>query len=602
MIVRRSLILLIVSLTVIFTSPAQTTDRLSESKPFYFYSLEDKSGTLTSSQVWTDTFPDHWKPFSINKTINFGLSKSVFWIRYPVPTDTALNYLLFKSSLIDFLDVYVKSGNVENKYELGDRRPFANRPISYRQFAVPFKHIYGAPPIGSVLIRVATHDGLYESLPMQILSERVLKDQITRDSFMYGLYFGLILYLLVLSTVLFFVLGDKTQFLFIAYTISFALWSLIYCGFADMFFWPQNPISNTWIMISVLIFSTSMTLFSLNFLSLNKINPLLDKTIKIIILGMTVSVIPLIIFDYYQLFFILFMSIIAVILILLTISSVLCIKKKTKESYFYAISWSLNFFGSFLYIAKVFGIVPSTILTDYTMHIGTIFQAIVLLIGVIVRVYTIQKQTKHDLEVVVAKRTCELRTANEQLRKLSSKDPLTGLYNRRHFLERFTIVAKINNRGSQNLSVMILDIDFFKQFNDTYGHIEGDHCLQKVALTLLHSLPRKSDFCARYGGEEFVICLPGTDADGAKTVAERIRTNIEELRIPHANSTAADVVTISIGVFNCITDRSELLDYLLQNADQALYLAKKNGRNQVQMSVENLPEDSSQNSEDRIKN
>ncbi len=130
-------------------------------------------------------------------------------------------------------------------------------------------------------------------------------------------------------------------------------------------------------------------------------------------------------------------------------------------------------------------------------------------------------------------------------------------------------------------------MDFFKQFNDLYGHVEGDHCLQKIAEIITRSLPRKSDFCARYGGEEFIICLPGTDAKHACFVAERIRVNVLSEGIPHAKSSAAEVVTISIGICDTSDKNEKDLDRLIQKADESLYMAKNKGRNQYCLYNEN---------------
>ena len=129
---------------------------------------------------------------------------------------------------------------------------------------------------------------------------------------------------------------------------------------------------------------------------------------------------------------------------------------------------------------------------------------------------------------------------------MAIRDPLTGLRNRRWFDEyvRWTL----GRRTDTGLAYLLLDIDFFKQFNDRYGHSAGDACLQRIADTLKASLLRAVDVVARYGGEEFVVLLPDTTADGAREVAERIRLRVEALGIPHAGSTIGPIVTLSIGV------------------------------------------------------
>ncbi len=162
-------------------------------------------------------------------------------------------------------------------------------------------------------------------------------------------------------------------------------------------------------------------------------------------------------------------------------------------------------------------------------------------------------------------------------------DALTNIPNRRSFSERLLEEFKRSQRYHEPLSLIICDIDNFKAYNDTYGHIMGDECLKKVSETIKNSLKRPGDFCARYGGEEFVILLPETSLNGAVNVAERIRKNVEKLGIPHKNSLPKQLVTISLGVAS--TEGSSLISYeeLIKRADVALYKAKENGRNQVQV-------------------
>ena len=136
-------------------------------------------------------------------------------------------------------------------------------------------------------------------------------------------------------------------------------------------------------------------------------------------------------------------------------------------------------------------------------------------------------------------------------------------------------------RSTQPLSLILADIDYFKCYNDHYGHQAGDDCLVVVAQTMAQVVKRSLDFVARYGGEEFAIVLSGTDVEGAFQVAERIRLAILELKLPHASSEVCDQVTLSLGVASIIPSFEQLLDDLIANADKALYQAKEQGRNRV---------------------
>lgn len=172
----------------------------------------------------------------------------------------------------------------------------------------------------------------------------------------------------------------------------------------------------------------------------------------------------------------------------------------------------------------------------------------------------------------------QLLEANELLQKMSTVDALTGVSNRRGFDECFHREWKQGIRDATPLSMILVDIDYFKRFNDSYGHAEGDICLKQVAAALSRAAERPNDFIARYGGEEFVLLLPETDAKGAIKVAEKLRTAVEKLGIVHTRSDTS-YVTISLGTATMIPCRDADPGELFIRADKALYQAKQDGRN-----------------------
>ncbi len=175
-----------------------------------------------------------------------------------------------------------------------------------------------------------------------------------------------------------------------------------------------------------------------------------------------------------------------------------------------------------------------------------------------------------------------LKLKTDILEKLSMQDGLTNIPNRRFFEETLAREWSRTRRSGLPLSLLMMDIDNFKPYNDNYGHGQGDECLRSVARALKNSLARPMDLAARYGGEEFVALLPETDAKGALHVAEELRAGVENLGITHEYSPASAVVTMSVGVATNSRDKSfNSLKELLQAADKALYLAKEQGRNRV---------------------
>lgn len=176
--------------------------------------------------------------------------------------------------------------------------------------------------------------------------------------------------------------------------------------------------------------------------------------------------------------------------------------------------------------------------------------------------------------------TRKLDVANQELKRLTSLDGLTGIANRRHFDEVVLREWRRAMRQGDELSIIMCDIDFFKLFNDTYGHQEGDECLRQIAQVLVKSMDRGGDLLARYGGEEFVAVLPGTSLSGASFVAGQMRQAVEELAIAH-NGSPFGIVTTSFGVATALAlHETDPLD-VVGAADRALYEAKHAGRNRV---------------------
>ena len=185
------------------------------------------------------------------------------------------------------------------------------------------------------------------------------------------------------------------------------------------------------------------------------------------------------------------------------------------------------------------------------------------------------------LEVKVHQRTAELEAANQRLATLSATDALTGLANRRSFDQAWEAEWQRASRQGLPLAIAMVDVDQFKAYNDHYGHQAGDVCLKLVAQTLGGTAQRAGELVARYGGEEFVVVLPGLAGAEASAAMERIRAAVQELGLPHAKATVADVVTISIGVASCVPQVGQNSATLVEAADAAMYRAKAQGRNQV---------------------
>jgi c-di-GMP phosphodiesterase len=193
-----------------------------------------------------------------------------------------------------------------------------------------------------------------------------------------------------------------------------------------------------------------------------------------------------------------------------------------------------------------------------------------------------QLKTLRVLHRLIETSAKEIETINHKLSEMAHEDGLTGLFNRRYFDRQLATECKRAQRSEEPLSLILIDVDAFKLYNDTYGHVKGDSCLRAVAAVLKEMPQRPSDFVSRYGGEEFVCVLPNTNFNGAMLLAEKIRQDVSKLSIPHLTSAISDHLTVSVGVqtvekvTNQITPES-----IVAMCDQQLYAAKINGRNRV---------------------
>ncbi|WP_313603351.1 sensor domain-containing diguanylate cyclase [Comamonas jiangduensis] len=219
-------------------------------------------------------------------------------------------------------------------------------------------------------------------------------------------------------------------------------------------------------------------------------------------------------------------------------------------------------------------------------------QALLKMIGKLYTALTSQNAqlalANQTLEARVARRTKELEAANTRLKALSNTDALLGIANRAHFNERLEQTCAMARRSGRPVGMVLIDVDYFKRYNDRYGHLQGDACLQAVAKAIQSGAHRETDLVARYGGEEFAVILPDTTMEGAMAVAQRMVDAVQALGLEHESSPIAKVVTISAGVFSQVPTGAGA-KLLVREADEALYRAKSAGRNRVMGSAQQLP-------------
>jgi diguanylate cyclase (GGDEF)-like protein len=195
----------------------------------------------------------------------------------------------------------------------------------------------------------------------------------------------------------------------------------------------------------------------------------------------------------------------------------------------------------------------------------------------------IQEQNLQLLDEIDERKRAEkaLEKANRKLERLASLDGLTKIPNRRQFDLYLQQEWKRMTREQAPLAIILCDIDYFKLYNDTYGHVAGDKCLEQVAQAIRRAVKRPADLVARYGGEEFVVVMSNTDVDGAVKVAEEIRREIATLKILHAQSEVGQHISLSMGVGSTVPGRFNTPEAFIDDADQCLYRAKEAGRDRI---------------------
>ena len=226
-------------------------------------------------------------------------------------------------------------------------------------------------------------------------------------------------------------------------------------------------------------------------------------------------------------------------------------------------------------------LIEGTLLVSHFITYGYFFLSVAVIC--LSSTYFLERSSRRDFlqKLLLSLEQKDLRDANEHLKELVDFDALTGIANRRHFDQSLVEEWKRADRGQYKISIMMVDIDHFKLFNDRYGHQAGDECLKKIAKVLETFGKRPGDLVARYGGEEFCIILPGSNAANGERVAHQIIKAVRQANIENKGSPVKPIVTVSIGGGSCVPDTNVTAQDLLKVADEQLYMAKNEGRDRI---------------------
>ena len=552
--------------------------------------LEDKSAHMTLADVMAPDASLPWVDSASSKP-NFGYSHSAFWLHGALRNDARQQtaWLLgMRYPLVDYIDVYVvwPDGRVLH-HASGDRRPFTTRSLDDRHFYFALTLKPGEQV--QVYARVMGQGSL--QAPLEVSTPVDQNRRAHREQLLLGLYGGALLAMMVYNLLLALSLRDRTYLYYVVYMLVFGMAQFTFSGMSFQYLWPDSP---NWGNLATPFFLSlsgwSLVQFSRQFLQLALNSPKSDKVMSGLQWLFLAMVPATFVLPYEWPVKVVTLACVIAPMLLLILAATLQHRGVPAARYFLAAFGGLML-GIVLTALHTLGMVHSNALTEYSLQLGTLLEFSLLSFALAHRVKLardenerLQRAHAAELESRVQARTRdldqamnELTLANQLLHELSERDALTGLKNRMFLSERMPEIWRQAQRWQTPVSVLMIDVDHFKQVNDQHGHLVGDESLRQIASVIARVVQRPGDHAVRYGGEEFLVLLPQTHTVGAAHIAETIRLDVQALRFVHEGQ--AIPLTVSIGVASVVPSADLLPQALLNAADHLLYQAKQNGRN-----------------------
>ena len=535
----------------------------------------------------------------------FGFDANTFWFRLVVSNssqNTLERLLEIKNPVLDEVLFYQvdEDGYIINVAQTGDGNPSTNRPFFHHNLVLPFTINAGATQY--LYFRVTTAGSL--EFPLEMWEPAAFQERDQIKLLFFGALFGI---LVVMGTYNFFIytlFRDESMVYYAAFSIGLMFFLSTMHGFTAQFLWPDLP----WLRENALVIVIPLTLFfslmfSRHFLQLERSYPRLNQ----MIVGLGSLCLLLAAAAPFVSYGLLIRLDAAMVVPICTGGIVVGISRWLsgyKPARYFVIAWTAFLGAITFYSLSKFGLFSRNGISEYAVQLGAVAEAVLFAFALADRMNThrrafenaqakaleLQKEANERLEASVSERTRELQAAmeelanaNHRLQTLSMQDGLTGIRNRRYFDEKLEREWHRSLRNQDSLALLLIDIDFFKAFNDQYGHLVGDECLKSVAQVIERSLTRPSDSASRYGGEEFAVILPETNIDGAVHVAENIRQAVEQMGVQVDNATLH--VTASIGAAALIPQSHQEQQALIAIADESLYMAKSAGRNRTHIPI-----------------
>ncbi len=569
-----------------------------------------------------------------NTVPNFGYTNTTVWFRLALVKDSNVSpsgeegaepaqryYYRVDYPVLDSIAFYVeKNGQILDQYYSGDTLPFSLRPFESQSYVLPLE----LAPDSMVTLYVALKSEGTIQLPATLYTESAYHASTMAFYISQGIYFGVVGIMMFYNLILYFAFRAREFLYYVVYAGMMMLVISTKHGFTYQYLWPESPWwNNKAIPLGISLSSFSLLLFTYHFLNVRHYAQTLPRIIKVYAALMAGLALLSFVIPYGMAIKLsAATSIAAIFLCVYTSYKAWQHREPAAKQYIFA--WFAMLFGAFCFLLAMFGILPSNALTQNMLQIGLGLEILILSFALTEKIRQVrnrsekerkkrfqmqqvalekEKELRHEkekalqvqqslaveLEHQVQTRTQELQSAlgelsqaNLRLQEMCTIDGLTQVPNRRFFDEKLQDEWKRSAREQTPLSVILLDIDHFKSFNDRYGHLVGDECLKFVAQRIEQYCRRPADSAARYGGEEFVLILPNTAMEGALVVANAIRQGVQAEAFPLGQEAIRVTVSLGVATFNGADLTARNPADLIQAADKALYRAKENGRNKVE--------------------
>ncbi len=518
---------------------------------------EDATASMTLSKVRQLTL-DNFKP--LNKDVaSHPFTNSAFWYQFKVlnkENSSVPRFMVFEPAWLDSVNITVISpqGQLQT-YQGGNIYPYSKRELDH--YLTNFKHDF-EPGISTVYLQVKTRDPFIVSL--SILEKTAFLSEQIKESVYTALIYGGIAALLFYNLFLFFGIKQRYYLYYVLYLGAFFAMNASYNGYTFMFLLGDHPAVQNWLQ-SIAIYSFALTalLFSSSFLNLRKYHNRLYKiTSYLIFLIIVIGLLSAYIggYHYHVMYSIILVMFVSVYIFTIALYSWL---KGNRSARFFLLGVASGLIGAIITSLTVLSFIPFTYImykaNDFGMYIDIILLSLAL---------------SDRMKITLEKKLIA--------EKQAKTDIITGLFNRRAYYEISEMEYQRLSRHKRILSVIMFDIDHFKNINDNYGHSIGDKVLKCVG-NIVKNLIREYDYAFRMGGDEFLVLLPETNDKQASQLAERIRKEIEDYTLEENNKL---VITASFGIAQ-YNQKDTSMEKLTRRADEALYQAKKAGRNRVEV-------------------